>query len=44
MRICLDATRAGDGLGWEPRVTLDEGVRLAAEFYREKVASGEYSL
>ena len=44
MRICLDASRARDGLGWEPRVTLEEGVRRAAEFYREKVASGETGL
>jgi len=35
-RICLAADKAGQLLGWKPRVSLDEGIKKAAEFYREK--------
>lgn len=36
-RICLDATRARDVLGWEPTVTLDDGIKSAVSFYRDKL-------
>jgi UDP-glucose 4-epimerase len=34
-RICLDAAKAKDVLGWEPRVGLDEGIQKTVEFYRK---------
>jgi UDP-glucose 4-epimerase len=34
-RVVLDASRAKSTLGWEPRVSLDEGVGQAVEFYRD---------
>ncbi len=33
-RICLDASKAAERLGWKPQVTLDEGLNRAVEFYR----------
>jgi UDP-glucose 4-epimerase len=33
-RICLDARRAGEELGWVPTVELDEGIARAVAFYR----------
>lgn len=36
-RICLDASRAKDVLGWEPTVALDDGIKTAVSFYRERM-------
>src|SRR5256714_8722182 len=33
-----DVTRARELLGWEPRIGLDEGLRLAAEFFLQRTA------
>jgi len=35
--IALANERARDGLGWSPQVSLEEGVRRATAFYREKL-------
>ena len=37
-RIALDNTRARDQLGWEPRVSLDEGLSLTVDYFREQVS------
>jgi UDP-glucose 4-epimerase len=33
--ILLDPSRTSDDFGWEPRTSLDEGVRAAVDYYRE---------
>ncbi|MCU0611651.1 MAG: GDP-mannose 4,6-dehydratase [Candidatus Eisenbacteria bacterium] len=33
-RICLDARRAREDLGWLPTVSLEEGIARAVEYYR----------
>ncbi|MEA3459497.1 MAG: SDR family oxidoreductase [Chloroflexota bacterium] len=33
-KICLDAAKARRELGWVPRVSLDEGLRKTAEYFR----------
>jgi UDP-glucose 4-epimerase len=33
-RSCLDATKAGEVLGWEPYVTLEEGIRTTVDWFR----------
>ena len=33
-----DVSRARDLLGWEPRVGLEEGLRLAAEYFLQRTA------
>jgi UDP-glucose 4-epimerase len=37
-RIALDNTRAKEGLGWEPRIQLEEGLRLTVEYFRAHIA------
>jgi UDP-glucose 4-epimerase len=37
-RIALDNTRASRGLGWEPRVSLEEGLSLTVGYFREQVS------
>ena len=36
-RIALDNTRAKVQLGWEPRIPLDEGLRLTVEYFRQQI-------
>jgi UDP-glucose 4-epimerase len=36
-RIALDNERARLNLGWEPRVTLEEGLSLTVDYFREQV-------
>ena len=37
-RIALDNTRARRDLGWEPRVSLEEGLSLTVDYFREQVS------
>jgi len=37
-RIALDNTRAHAELGWEPRIQLEEGLRLTVDYFREQIA------
>jgi len=34
-KICLDATRAQDELGWAPQVSLHEGLARTVEYFRQ---------
>jgi nucleoside-diphosphate-sugar epimerase len=37
-RRCPDITKARRLLGWEPRVSLEEGLRLTLAYFREQFA------
>jgi UDP-glucose 4-epimerase len=37
-RIALDNTRALHDLGWQPRVSLEEGLSLTVDYFREQVS------
>ena len=37
-RIALDNSRARRDLGWEPRVSLEEGLSLTVDYFREQVS------
>jgi UDP-glucose 4-epimerase len=37
-RIALDNTRAKELLGWEPRIPLDEGLRVTVDYFRRAIA------
>lgn len=37
-RICLNASKAKKVLGWQPTVSLKEGISKAVEYYRKKKA------
>jgi len=37
-RIALDNSRARRGLGWEPRVSLEEGLSLTVDYFRELIS------
>jgi UDP-glucose 4-epimerase len=36
-RIALDNRRAADELGWEPRIQLEEGLRLTVDYFRDAI-------
>ena len=38
---CPDISKAKRLLGWQPKVNLDEGLRLTLEFFRQQVAAEE---
>lgn len=38
---CPDICKAKRLLGWQPKIDLDEGLRLTLEFFRQQVAAGE---
>jgi UDP-glucose 4-epimerase len=38
-RIALDNTRAQEGLGWRPQVTIEEGLRLTVDYFRAQVSA-----
>ena len=33
--LCLDSSRAKDRLGWQPRVSLDDGIQNTLQWYRQ---------
>jgi UDP-glucose 4-epimerase len=37
-RIALDNTRAKEQLGWEPRILLEEGLRLTVDYFRDQIS------
>lgn len=37
-RIALDNSRAKEHLGWEPRISLEEGLQLTVEYFRGAIA------
>jgi dTDP-glucose 4,6-dehydratase len=37
-RRCPDISKARTLLGWEPRITLREGLQKSLEFFKSKVA------
>ena len=39
-RMRGDATRARQTLGWKPRVSVDEGLRITVEWFRDQIARG----
>jgi dTDP-glucose 4,6-dehydratase len=38
-RRCPDIAKARTLLGWEPRITLDEGLQRSLEFFKSKAAA-----
>jgi UDP-glucose 4-epimerase len=38
-RIALDNTRARTELAWEPRISLEEGLSLTVDYFRERVST-----
>ncbi len=38
MRSVIDYSKAKTLLGWEPKVGLDEGLKLTVEFFRKRIA------
>jgi len=34
--ICLDSTKAAEQLNWKPKVTLQEGIKLTTDFYKNR--------
>lgn len=38
-RIALDNTRAREQLGWRPQISIEEGLRLTVDYFREQVAT-----
>lgn len=40
-RIALDNTRAKERLGWEPRLTLEEGLRLTVDYFRAQISAAK---
>jgi nucleoside-diphosphate-sugar epimerase len=40
-RRCPDITKARALLGWEPQITLKEGLRKSLAFFQDKAAAAE---
>jgi len=36
-KLCLDKTKAKNLLGWEPKVTLDQGIQKTMEWYKSNI-------
>jgi nucleoside-diphosphate-sugar epimerase len=39
-RMRGDGTRARQVLGWKPRISLEEGLRITIEWFRDQIARG----
>ena len=37
-RIALDNRRAAEQLGWQPRIQLEEGLRLTVDYFRDQIS------
>ena len=37
-RIALDNRRAAELLGWQPRIQLEEGLRLTVDYFRDHIS------
>ncbi len=37
-KLCLDATKAKNSLGWSPKISLDEGIRKTMDWYKANVS------
>jgi nucleoside-diphosphate-sugar epimerase len=37
-KLCLDVTKARETLGWAPKVSLEQGIRLTMQWYREHLS------
>lgn len=42
-RLSLDCTKAENGLGWKPRLSLKEGIEQTAEYYKKLAKSSRYT-
>ena len=42
-KLCLDSTKAKEKLGWEPRVSLEEGIKKTMAWYRVNLLSKYYT-
>ncbi len=40
-RIALDSTHAREDLAWQPRITLEEGLRLTVDYFREQISRAQ---
>lgn len=36
-KLCLDCTKAKNIIGWEPKISLEEGIRKTMEWYKENI-------
>jgi UDP-glucose 4-epimerase len=43
-RICLDITKAKKLLGWQPKVTVEEGARLTTAYFQCKAAEAKETI
>ena len=41
-RLVADASKARNLIGWEPRISLEEGLRRTVEWFRKTIPEGEY--
>src|SRR5271156_3401653 len=40
---CPDISKARRVLGWEPKITLEQGLRLTYEYFRDRLAQADHS-
>jgi len=38
-KLCLDTTKAKESFGWEPKVSLEQGISLTMEWYKKHILS-----
>jgi UDP-glucose 4-epimerase len=38
-RISLDWSRAAQELGWSPKITLEEGLEMTVDYFKESMSS-----